>query len=60
MATYSSSSSSGITFISQEDFLLPEQDIKRELGPKRTNIISDLAIIQKEYVLQAVVKMHMH
>ena len=30
-------------------FLLPEQDIKRELGPKRTNIISDLAIIQKEY-----------
>ena len=30
-------------------FLLPERDIKRELGPKRTNIISDLAIIQKEY-----------
>lgn len=30
-------------------FLLPEQDIKRELGPKRTNIISDLSIIQREY-----------
>ena len=30
-------------------FLLPEKDIKRELGPKRTNIISDLSIIQKEY-----------
>lgn len=30
-------------------FLLPEQDIKRELGPKRTNIISDLEIIHKEY-----------
>lgn len=30
-------------------FLLPEQDIKRELGPKRTNIISDLPNIQREY-----------
>ena len=30
-------------------FLLPEQDIRRELGPKRNSIISDLRIIQKEY-----------
>ena len=30
-------------------FLLPELDIKRELGPKRTNIISDMGIIRKEY-----------
>lgn len=30
-------------------FLLPEQDLKRELGPRRTNIISDLPILQKEY-----------
>lgn len=30
-------------------FLLPRQDIKRELGPKRKNIISDLPIVQREY-----------
>lgn len=30
-------------------FLFPESDIKRELGPKRSNIIGDLRQIQREY-----------
>lgn len=30
-------------------FLLPESDIKRELGPKRKDIRSDLRYIQREY-----------
>lgn len=30
-------------------FLLPENDIKRELGPKRKNIRSDLRYVQHEY-----------
>ncbi|MDD3058437.1 MAG: XRE family transcriptional regulator, partial [Sphaerochaeta sp.] len=30
-------------------FLLPESDIKRELGPKRRDIRGDLRLIQKEY-----------
>ena len=30
-------------------FLLPAEDILRELGPRRTSIISDLRLVQREY-----------